>query len=263
MLLILTLCVAAFLAGLVDSMVGGGGLIQLPVMLILLPSTPIATLLGTNKFVAITGTSMAAFQYARRIQIRWRTVLPMAAAAFVFSMIGARVVTGMQPEQLRPAIIVLLTAIAIYIFANKQFGADTAAKATPPWQRWAGLAAGAAIGFYDGFFGPGTGSFLIFILVSLFGMNFISASGSAKVVNVATNAAALIYFAATGHILFSLALPMAACNILGAVTGSRLAIDRGNRLLRTLFLVVVSAMIVKLCYDTFQAQPNLLTWLHL
>lgn len=247
----ITLCFFAFLAGMIDSIAGGGGLIQLPAMLVLLKDMPITTILGTNKMVAVTGTIMATAQYARKLVIDWQLVLRMSAVAFVCSFLGARVVSGISTEDLRPMIIVLLIVIALYIFFKKDLGATQVVRLTPTQQRWIGLLAGGAIGFYDGFFGPGTGTFLIFIFIAIFGLDFLMASASSKVVNVATNLAALIYFAFTGQILWSLALPMIVFNVGGAVVGSRLAMLKGSKFIRVLFLVVVSGIIIKLSYDTF------------
>ena len=241
----------AFLAGFIDSIVGGGGLVQLPALILFLPQYPIVTLLGTNKMVSITGTAMAMFQYARHIQVPWRTSLFTAAAAFCFSLLGARVVSLLNPQFLRPVIIVLLIMIAVYIFIKKDFGQTGALRLSKPQQTAFGLLAGAAIGFYDGFLGPGTGSFLIFAFIGLFGFQFITASAAAKVVNFATNLAAVLYFLINGYVLFQVALPMMVCNILGSLVGTRLAILRGNRFIRLFFQVVVVAVIVKLAWDFF------------
>lgn len=247
------LCLFAFLAGFVDSIVGGGGLVQLPILLVFFSDVPIATVLGTNKLVAAIGTSAATLQYARKLEINWREVLPMAAVAFGFSLLGARVVSSIESEDLRPLIIVLLVVIALYIFFHKDFDSIHAPRSSSARLRWLGILAGAAAGFYDGFFGPGTGSFLIIIFIGLFGLSFLFASASAKVINLMTNLAGLLVFVLTGHVLYSVALPMIGFNVLGALTGTRLAILKGNRFVRVLFLVVVSVLILKLSYDTFLA----------
>ena len=246
------LFILAFLAGFIDSIVGGGGLIQLPALLIFLPQFPVATVFGTNKLVSIAGTGMATIQYSRHIKIPWRTALITAAAAFCCSFLGARVVSALNPQALRPIIIVLLIAIAFYIFTKKDFGdtAEVTIQLKRAQQIGLGLTAGAVIGFYDGFLGPGTGSFLIFAFITLFGYDFISASASAKVVNFATNLAALIFFFLNGNILFQIALPMAIFNIIGALVGTRLAILKGSRFIRVLFLLVVAGVILKLVSDT-------------
>ena len=246
----LALCAFAFLAGFVDSVVGGGGLVQLPALLILLPpGTPAADVFGTNKLVGISGTAAAAWNFSRHVGIDWRATLPAAAAGLVFSVLGARTLTHLDPAVLRPMVLVLLVAVAIYTFARKDFGSLHAPRLSLSQKQWVGLGVGAAIGFYDGFFGPGTGSFLIFIFIGGFGFNFLSASAAAKVVNTATNLSTVVYFILTDHVLYRLALPMAACNMLGSLVGTRLAILRGSRFVRLFFLAVVSAIICKLAYD--------------
>lgn len=242
----------AFLAGFVDSVVGGGGLIQLPALLLFLPSqlsVSLPAVFGTNKLSSICGTSAAAIQYARRIQIHWSSVIPAGIAAFVFSFIGARAVTKMNPEILKPLILVLLVGVALYTFWRKDLGKTHAPQFAPSRERWLGLLVGGGIGFYDGFFGPGTGSFLIFIFVGLFGFDFLSASASAKLINFSTNLAAVSYFGWTDQILYQYAIPMGLCNVLGSLVGTRLAILRGNKFVRSLFLVIVTAMILRYAWE--------------
>jgi uncharacterized membrane protein YfcA len=183
------------------------------------------------------------------VRIDWRVILPAGGSAFIFAFLGARAVTMLSVELLRPLVLVLLVVVAAYTFWRKDLG-DLHA---PHWYR--GLdqllaaATGVVIGFYDGFFGPGTGSFLIFIFVGLFGFDFLRASASAKVINLATNFAAVTYFAVSGHILWQYALPMAFCNMAGAVLGVRLAVLKGNRFVRGLFLVVVTVLILRFGYE--------------
>lgn len=245
------LCFFAFLAGFIDSIVGGGGLIQTPAMLVFLPQVPIPTLLGTGKVSAISGTSAAFLRYARNIQVNWPSILPAAVTAFVFSFLGARAVSHIPTGALRPLILVLLIGVAIYTFIRKDLGALHAPKLTPAKEKWLAVLIGAVIGFYDGFFGPGTGSFLIFAFIGLFGFSFLAASASAKLVNVATNLSALLYFAYSGQILYHIGIPMAICNIAGSQLGSRLALSKGSGFVRVFFLLIVSAIILKFTYDSF------------
>jgi uncharacterized membrane protein YfcA len=244
------LCAAAFLAGFIDSVVGGGGLIQLPALLLLLPrTTPVPDILGTNKFVGITGTAAAAWNYARHVQIEWRAVWPAAASGFVLSFCGALSVSHLDPAVLRPMILVLLTAVALYTFRRQDFGALHAPRLAPGVRGPLSALLGGVVGFYDGFFGPGTGSFLIFGFIGIFGFDFLTASAGAKVINTATNLSTVGYFASTGHVLYRLAIPMAVCNVLGSFTGTRLAILKGSRFVRAFFLAVVCAIICKLGSD--------------
>jgi uncharacterized protein len=246
---ILILSGFAFLAGLVDSVVGGGGLIQLPALLIVFPHTAIASLFGTNKLASIAGTSMAVMQYSRQVAIPWKAVLPGAIAAGTFSFLGAHSVQFLSPRLLRPIILVLLVGVGGYTFLRKDFGSVHRPKLNGRREAIAAIAMGSILGFYDGFFGPGTGSFLIFAFIGILGFDFLTASASSKVLNWCTNFAALVAFASAGQVLYALALPMAVCNIMGSLVGTRLAVLKGNSFVRVLFLAIVSALIAKLIYD--------------
>jgi uncharacterized membrane protein YfcA len=245
------LAVAALLAGFIDAVVGGGGLIQIPALFQTLPRELPATLFGTNKFSSIFGTTSAAWRYARRVEMPWRTTLPAAAAAFACSYLGAMAVAWLPPAVLRPLILLLLIGAAGYTFARRDFGGIHRPQHTGRREFAYALLLGGAIGFYDGFFGPGTGSFLIFLFIRFFGFDFLHASAAAKVVNVATNLAALGFFVPHGHLLPGLAVMMAACNVLGSIVGTQLALRHGSAFVRRAFLAVVSVFIVKFARDTF------------
>jgi uncharacterized membrane protein YfcA len=245
------------LAGLIDGMVGGGGLIQLPALLLLLPEVPVPTVLGTGKVASLAGTSASAFRYLRGlagVAINWRTVGAAAVVAGGFALLGARAVSGLDKNAVRPLVLALLVLMAAYTFWRKDFGSLHAPRLRGSRELWTGVALGAGVGFYDGFFGPGTGSLLLFAFVGLFGYDFLAASASAKVVNVATNIAGLAYFVSTGQVLYHYALPMAACNVLGSTLGARLALRHGTGFVRVLFLVVVSGFILRLGWDAWQAR---------
>lgn len=246
---LLALCAFAFLAGFIDSVVGGGGLIQIPALMLLMPGMPVATLLGTNKFASVWGTLAATSQYLRRVPLPRDAALPACAAAFVFGLLGARAAAVLPAEVMRPLVLVLLILVLGYTLRKKDFGRLHAPRLGASMQRWAALAVGASIGFYDGFFGPGTGSFLVFAFVGLFGFDFLAASASAKLVNLVTNLAALVYFVPTGHVLYAVAIPMALFNVAGAVLGARLAIRRGSGFVRGLFLLVAGALVLRLGLD--------------
>lgn len=242
---------AAFLAGLVDAVVGGGGLIQLPVMFALFPKEAPATLLGTSKLAGIFGTGTAAVNYARRVRVAWSAAAPAALAAFALSFAGAYTVTKVPADFVRTLLPILLVAVAVYTFKKKDFGSVHAPVHSGNSERYAAIAMGAGIGFYDGFFGPGTGSFLLFMFVRFFGFDFLSASAAAKVVNVACNISALMWFGVSGHLLWQLGLLMAACQVAGSLVGTKLAIKHGSAFVRKLFLVVVTLLILKTGYDAF------------
>lgn len=242
---------AAFLAGLVDAVVGGGGLIQIPAIFSVFPKEVPATLLGTNKLASVFGTSVAAVNYARRVRVAWSTAAPAALAAFALSFVGAWTVTRVPGDFVRALLPLILIAVAVYTFRKKDLG-SVHAPVHSGWTETAlAVTLGACIGFYDGFFGPGTGSFLIFLFVRFFGFDFLSASAAAKVVNVACNVSALMWFGYSGHLLWQLGLMMAACQICGSLIGTRLALKHGSGFVRKLFLVVVSLLIVKTGYDGF------------
>ena len=242
---------ASLLAGFVDAIVGGGGLILLPALFATFASAPPATLLGTNKSASVWGTAMATWQYSRRVQMPWRAMLPAAAAGFVGSFFGAWVVTLVSPDFLRKLLPLVMVAVLAYTLARKDLGMHHQ-------PRWSGRAEvlvacgiGLVIGFYDGFFGPGTGSFLVFAFVRLLGYDFLNASVSAKLLNLATNVSALVLFAAKGHIWWHLTVPLAVANVLGSMLGTYMALRHGTGFVRAIFILVVSVLILKTGYDAF------------
>jgi len=245
------LACAAFLAGLVDAVVGGGGLIQIPAIFAVFPKEVPATLLGTNKLASMCGTVVAAAKYTRRVNVAWSTAAPAAVTAFLFACVGAFAVTRVPGDFVRSLLPLILLAVAVYTFKKKDFGSTHAPLHSGMKERWLAMGVGAAIGFYDGFFGPGTGSFLLFLFVRFFGFDFLGASAAAKVVNVACNVSALLWFGYSGHLIWKLAAVMAVCQIGGSLIGTRLALKHGSGFVRKLFLVVVSVLIVKTAYDTF------------
>ena len=247
----LILAAAAFLAGMIDAVVGGGGLIQIPALFSTLPNVAPATLLGTSKLAGIWGTGAAAINFSRRIKVAWSTAAPAAVAAFVLSFLGAYVVTHVPPDFLRKLLPFVLVAVALYTFKKKDFGQVHAPLHSGGREQFFAMLIGGGIGFYDGFFGPGTGSFLLFLFVRFFGFDFLAASAVSKVVNVACNFAALLWFGYSGHLLWQIGLMMAVLNVAGSLIGSRLAMRHGSGFVRKLFLVVVSALILKTSYDAF------------
>lgn len=236
---------AAFAAGCIDAIVGGGGLIQTPALFSVFPDTAPATLLGTNKFAGVFGTANAAWRYSRKVTIPWRSLLPLAGLVLLTAAAGAAVATVVPAKWFRPLVPVLLSGVLIYVLRNKQLGDAHAPKTfTRVHHAWAALLIG-VIGFYDGFFGPGTGSFLMFVFVRLYGYDFLNAAANARVLNVATNMSALSLFAANGYVLWRLAVAMAIANVAGSLLGTRLALRGGSAFVRKIFIVVVSLLIVR------------------
>ena len=242
---------ASLLAGLVDSIVGGGGLILLPALFATFPSAAPATLFGTNKSASIWGTAFATVQYSRKVVLPWHALLPAAAAGLLGSFVGAWGVTLVDPTLFRKALPVLLTALLVYTLARKDMGRDHAPRYAGRREALLASGIGLVIGFYDGFFGPGTGSFLVFAWVRLLGYDFLNASASAKFINTGTNLSALLLFAWQGHVWWHLALGMALANIVGSLIGTRLALRHGAGFVRQVFILVVLALICKTAYDTW------------
>lgn len=241
---VLVLC-AAFAAGLIDSMVGGGGLIQLPALFGAYPHVAPPTLLGTSKFAGIFGTASSVVRFASRVAIPWRALAPLALLILLTALGGALTATRVPPDIFRPLVPILLLAVLIYLLRRKDLGGEHVPQAFSGRRHLYGVLLIGAIGFYDGFFGPGTGSFLMFVFIRLYGYDFLNAAASARVLNVAANAAALVYFGAAGYLIWQLGLGMALCNVAGALIGTRLALRGGSAFVRKVFIVVVVALILR------------------
>lgn len=242
---VLLACAAALAAGTVDAMVGGGGLIQLPVLLFLLPHTPVLAL-GTNKLASVVGTSTAAGRYIRRTRVDWGSAAPMAAVALVGSLLGASSARLLPAAALDTVVLIAMVGIALHLWRNKTVGIVEELRFHGARRIGVMAAGGLVIGFWDGLAGPGTGSLLIFFLVGAIGLEFVGASAAAKVVNCATNIGALIVFAPGGSVAWGLAAAMAVCNVSGALIGTALATTRGAAFVRKVFFGVVSLLIVSL-----------------
>ena len=245
------LLLASTFAGFVDSIAGGGGLIQLPSLLVGLPNTPTALLLGTNKVPSFLGTASATFSYLRRIRPDFKLAFFMAVPAFLGSALGASTATRIPKDAFRPIILVLLIFVALYTWKKKELGLVENFTYGRRHQFVIGGLAGLIIGFYDGIFGPGTGSFLMLILVAILGFAFMQASVTAKIVNLSTNLGAIVIFGYHGKIMWLLGLTMAIGNITGGFLGARWAMRGGSALIRRVFLLVTTLLILRLAVDTF------------
>ncbi len=248
---IIILCFFAFLAGFIDSIVGGGGLIQTPALLITMPQIAVPMLMGTAKISSIAGSAMSSVQYAKRVTFQKRTLITTILAAMLGAFLGARLINYLQPNVVKPSIFFLLVVVFVYMLLKKDFGQSQKEIMTESKSVIYSSLFGFVVGIYDGFLGPGTGSFLILFFVSTIGFDFLLASAHAKVVNLATNVGAVIYFIASNNVLWAVALPMAACNLSGSYIGSRLAMLKGNRFIRLFFLGVIFLMILRYGYDIF------------
>ncbi|KPL34383.1 hypothetical protein JI76_10320 [Streptomyces anulatus] len=252
------LCLAAAAAGWIDAVVGGGGLLLLPALLLGLPSVPAAHVLGTNKAVAIVGTSGAAVTFLRKAPVRVGLAVRVGLMALAGSMTGAFFAAGISSEVLRPVIMVVLLGVAAFVLLRPSFGAPTEGDGTDrPVTRarivTAIVLVGGGIGFYDGLFGPGTGTFLVLALSAVLHLDLVTASATAKIVNVCTNAGALAMFAYQGTVLWQLAAVMALFNLAGGMIGARMALSRGSGFVRAVLLTVVFSLVAKLGFDQWNA----------
>ena len=239
---------AAFLAGIVDSVVGGGGLLQLPVLFSALPDTPPATLLGTSKLAGALGTGVAAARYSRHVTLPWRLLAGGCLIGVGGGLLGAVLATRVTPALYRPLVPVLLALVLLGTLSARNLGLHHEprfdGRRVPAAAGWVTV-----IAIYDGFFGPGTGSFLMYLLVRALRFDFLHAAAGARVLNVSTNVAALGWFALHGAVLPELGLAMAAANIAGSLIGTRLALRGGAPLVRRAFVMVVALLIVKTGID--------------
>jgi uncharacterized membrane protein YfcA len=240
---------AAFLAGYLDAVVGGGGLIQLPMLLLMLPAAAPIQVLATNKLSSVFGTSTSAVTYARRVRPEVRTAVPLAALALVGAIGGALTAGLVSKEAFRGVVLCALVVVTTVVLLRPALGLESVPRFHGHRHLLAAGASGLAIGWYDGAIGPGTGSFLVFALVGLLGLDFLRASGSAKIANVATNLGALLVFVPQGAALWRLGLLMGGCNLVGGFLGARTALARGSRFVRLVFVLVATTLILRLGYQ--------------
>jgi uncharacterized membrane protein YfcA len=233
----------AFCGGMIDAAVGGGGLVQVPALLHALPQHSLSTVFGTNKLAVLAGNISSIFSYVKRIKIVWKLMLPTMLSAFVFSFLGAFSVSLVPKAIMEYFVFFVLVVMAVYTFAKKDLGLVHSDAQCGSKEVLIGIFFGGIIGFYDGVFGPGSGSFLLFIFVKYFGYDFLNASASAKLVNLGTFSAALLFFIPSGHVLWVIGGLVAVCNMAGALTGTFLALRYGSGLIRILFLFLLVFLI--------------------
>lgn len=246
---LILLCTAAFLAGFVDAIVGGGGLIQTPAALVILPGFPVVNVIGSLKIPAFSGTAIATSQYLKKVPVRWKLVTITATIAFFSSFAGSQVLTLLPNDFMKPILLVVLSCVAVYTYRKKTFGQALQKTLTPQKEILLGAVTAVVVGFYDGFIGPGTGSFLVLAFVGLLHFDFLKASAHAKLINLSTNLGSICLFMLKGKIMLAIALPMAAANALGGFAGARLAIAKGNGFIRIFFLLVVIGTLLRFLWD--------------
>ncbi|KRB76961.1 hypothetical protein ASE01_09330 [Nocardioides sp. Root190] len=240
------LALAALTAGFVDAVVGGGGLVQLPALLLGLPGASPVQVLATNKIASVCGTAASSVTYYRRLRPDPRTFGPLMALALAGAFIGALAASRIPKAAFEPLVLAALVVVGAYVLLRPDLGSATDLRFAGRRHLVAAMAVGFAIGLYDGILGPGTGSFFVFALVGLMGYDFLQASAKAKLANLATNIGALALFIPTGAVLWDVGLMMGACNLVGGYVGARTAVARGARFVRAFFILVVSAFVVRI-----------------
>ncbi|MEV0388845.1 TSUP family transporter [Nonomuraea sp. NPDC050643] len=247
---VLLLLTAAAGAGWVDAVVGGGGLLQLPA--VLMTGMPTIEAMATNKLSSVFGTTSAAVAYARSTKVDREVAIPGAALAVVCAGLGAWAAASITADVLRPAVMVVLLAVAAFVTLRPAMGAVPVPHLrTRPRVAAAVATGGVGIAFYDGIMGPGTGTFLIIAFTTILGLDFVSASASAKIINIGTNVGALVVLGSQGHVQWAIGLGMAVCNVAGAQFGARMALKRGAAFVRIVLLCVVAAMVLRLGWQQF------------
>lgn len=248
---LVTLGFFAFCGGLIDAAVGGGGLVLIPALLHALPQHSMATVFGTNKLAVLAGTTSAIFRFLHKITFAWRLLLPTMLSAFIFAYLGAMSVSYIPKQFMSYLVFFLLIVMAIYTFTKKDLGTVSSYLKTGRKEIALGVLFGGLIGFYDGIFGAGSGSFLVFLFIKVFGFDFLNASASAKVVNIGTFTAALLFFIPTGNVLWKIGAIVAVCNVLGALVGTFLALRFGSGFIRIFFLILLIFLIVRMGLNLF------------
>lgn len=248
---IILLCLAAFAAGFVDAIVGGGGLIQTPAALVVLNTYNVATVIGSLKIPAFSGTALAASQYLRKVSLNWILISIMCPLAFFSSYAGSELLSRTSNEFMKPVIFGVMVCVYLYTIFKKDFGQHKEKNISVLRTRLLAVALSVVVGFYDGFIGPGTGVLFVLAFVGILGQDFLQASGTAKMVNAATNLGSVTLFVFKGIIIWKIAIPMAVANAAGAFLGSRLAIAKGNRFIRIFFLFVVTLTLLRFGFDIF------------
>ncbi len=248
---LLLLALAGLGAGFVDAVVGGGGLIQLPALLLGLPTASPVEILATNKIASICGTSVSSVTYYRRVKPHAGTFIPLMIFAFAGSAVGALLASRISKDAFQPIVLVALVAVGAYVVLKPELGESTALRFSGHRHTAAAMLAGLVVGMYDGALGPGTGSFFVIGLVGLLGYGFLEASAKARMANWATNLAALCVFVPQGAVLWDVGLMMGACNLVGGYVGARVAVERGTRFVRLFFIAVVGAFVVRIGGSVF------------
>jgi uncharacterized protein len=249
---IILLCLFALVAGFIDAIAGGGGLIQLPAYFIFMPGFSTASLFGSNKFAGFSGTLTSTIQYLKKVKAEWKLILPSLFVACIASLCGARMISLFDKEKIAPVVVVFLILMLIHTLFNRHSGlVDQRELVSKRRTAWLLPLCAAVIGFYDGFFGPGAGSLLMFVFIVFLKFDFLHAALHTKIFNCITNVGALVYFIVQKEVRYEVAIPVAVCNAAGNYIGTKVALKKGSTLIRTIYILMVTALIIKLAYDYF------------
>lgn len=243
------LCLAGFLAAFVDSMAGGGGIISVPAFMA--AGLPPHIVLGTNKFAATTGSLTSSLNYIKSGKCNFKLIKILGPFTLVGSILGVKAVLLIDESFLQPLVLVLVLAIGIYTFFSKSIGKENSFKGLNKKNIFLSIILALSLGFYDGFFGPGTGSFLIFGLIKILKVDFLTASANSRILNFISNISSLIIFALSGNINYLIGIPVCIFMIFGAKMGTRLAIKKGSKVIKPIFVTMSLAVAVKLLLDMF------------
>lgn len=246
---IIFMCFAGFIAAFVDSIAGGGGLISIPAFLII--GAPVYYTLGTNKFSASCGSLISSFGFFKSGKLNLKMLKILAPFTLAGAVLGVNTALRINEKFLNTLVLILILFVGIYTVFSKTMGQQDNFKGLGKKNLFLGILLAFSLGFYDGFFGPGTGSFLIFGLISIFGFDFVCASGNAKVLNLVSNVTSLVLFAINGRIYYIIGIPMAIFMILGARLGTKLALNKGTKLIKPIFVAMSLAVAVKMLYGLF------------
>lgn len=245
------LIAGAAIAGWIDAVIGGGGLVLIPLIMAVIPQLAPVTALASNKLAAVTGTASAAFALVRKVRPPAKLLAVYVPIAVMCSALGALAASFIDKDVMRPLIIILMLVVGLFVAFTPSFGTGQSSDVPRGWRWWASIGAVGVISGYDGIFGPGTGMFLIMAFTAVLSQNFLSSAAMAKVVNTSTNVGALIVFIMGGHMWWTLGLVLGVANVLGAQLGARTVLSGGTRFIRYALLTLVVVMCLYLSWQQF------------
>lgn len=248
MFVIIFLCIGGFIAAFVDSIAGGGGLISMPVLMAI--GVPIHLAIGTNKFAASAGCISSAYRYAKSGKTNNELLKKLVPFTIIGSILGVKCVLSIKENILNVLVVLMILIVAIYTFVSKNLGQEDRFEGINKKNLRLGMLMAFIMGFYDGFFGPGTGTFLAFGFIKIYGYDFLHASANTKILNLTSNVTSLLLFMINGQVYYKIAVLFALVMIIGAYVGAKVAIKNGSKMIKPIFLVMALFMVTKLMYQT-------------